>query len=165
MIFFSADEHYGHSLIIKYCNRPFESVEEMDSELIRRFNEVVGKNDLTVHAGDFCWCKKEKEAHIKYISKLNGNHTFLKGSHDHWLPNSTKFMWRKLIEQQFVVVCHYCMRTWERSHYGAWQLFGHSHGRMGPFKDQLDIGVDTFGFRPYSWEDVKRAINNQTVEE
>lgn len=161
MYFFTADEHYGHTNIIKHCNRPFKSVGEMDLELIKRFNKKVGTNDITIHAGDFCWCKSYKEAVEKYISKLNGNHIFVKGSHDRWLPKSAKYMWRKLIGNQFIVVCHYTLRTWERSHYGSWNLYGHSHGRLIPMENQYDVGVDCNNFYPISLIEIKQILDDK----
>ncbi len=38
---FTADTHFGHANIIRHCDRPFASIEEMDDELIRRINERV----------------------------------------------------------------------------------------------------------------------------
>ena len=46
--FFTADEHYRHLNIIKYCNRPFTSVDEMDAEIIQRHNEMVGRKDVVI---------------------------------------------------------------------------------------------------------------------
>ena len=153
MYFFTADEHYGHGKIIKFTNRPFSSVEEMDAEIIKRFNSKILPQDVTVHAGDFAW-KNEKE----YITKLNGTHIFLRGSHDHWLPVGAKYIYRKRIENQLIVVCHYAMRTWEASHYNSWQLFGHSHGWLEPIGKQHDIGVDNNDFFPLSFEEVKQIM-------
>ena len=53
MIWFSSDHHFGHANIIKYASRPFDSVEAMDTELIRRWNEVVGERDTVYYLGDF----------------------------------------------------------------------------------------------------------------
>jgi calcineurin-like phosphoesterase family protein len=153
MFFFTSDEHYGHKKVLSYCNRPFDSVEEMNETLIARFNEKVTPQDVTVHAGDFCWHKKIDVNVI--IKRLNGSHIFVKGSHDSWLPKSAKYMWRKMIEGQFVVVCHYAMRTWERSRYGSWQLYGHSHGNLLPEGKQYDVGVDNNNFYPISFEEIR----------
>jgi calcineurin-like phosphoesterase family protein len=159
--FFTADEHYGHQKIIQYCNRPFNSLEEMNQTMIAQHNQIVGKGDTTVHVGDFCWAKKQEEAHREYISHLNGNHIFVRGSHDHWLPDSAKSRWRRMIEGQFVVVDHYAGRTWERAHYGAWQLYGHSHGRLVPDGLQMDVGVDCNNFAPVSFEAVAEFMQNR----
>ena len=53
MYFWTADQHYAHKNCIKYCNRPFSSVEEMDEELINRHNSVVGDNDIVIHVEIF----------------------------------------------------------------------------------------------------------------
>lgn len=157
MFYFTADEHYGHAKIMGYCNRPFKDVEEMDSALIANHNRVVFPWDVTIHAGDFCWARKAEQAQ-KYIRQLNGSHIFLKGSHDSWLPASAKFMWHKVIEGQFVVVCHYAMRTWEGAHHGSWQLYGHSHCTLPPIGKQMDVGVDGHNFTPWSWTEICQVL-------
>jgi len=40
-IWFTSDTHLGHSRIIQYCERPFICHEEMEAEIIRRFNSVM----------------------------------------------------------------------------------------------------------------------------
>jgi calcineurin-like phosphoesterase family protein len=162
MYWFVADEHYGHASIIEYCDRPFAVVNEMNRVMIDNHNEVVGSSDITIHAGDFCWYNKEGAKQL--IKMLNGNHVFIKGSHDSWLPQSTKYMWRKTIEGQFIVVCHYAMRSWERSHYGSWQLYGHSHARKEPIGLQYDVGVDNNNFYPVSFDELKEIFKGENYE-
>jgi len=161
MYFFTADEHYGHAAAIKYNNRPFASVEEMDAGLIRKFNEVVSAHDTTIHAGDFCWLNKKKNVYETYVKKLNGNHLLLVGSHDHWQPDSAKYIWRKRIDGILVVVGHYAMRTWECSHYNSWQLFGHSHGRLVLESKQYDVGVDNNNYYPVSFDQIKKIMESK----
>lgn len=44
--FFTSDFHFGHKNIIRYDNRPFLSVEEMDAEIVRRWNAKVSPDDI-----------------------------------------------------------------------------------------------------------------------
>jgi len=154
MYWFTADEHYGHVKIIKYSDRPFGSIEDMDECLISNHNSIVDKNDITVHAGDFCLLNKKEDVYKKYINRLNGNHVMLVGSHDHWQSGSGRYIWRKRIEGQLIIVCHYAMRVWECSHYNSWHLFGHSHCRLEGIGKSFDIGVDCHGYQPWSWDEI-----------
>jgi calcineurin-like phosphoesterase family protein len=159
MYFFTADEHYGHANIIRYCKRPFRTVDEMDAELIRRHNEAVGADDVVVHAGDFALGKISRAQ--AYVPLLHGRHIFLRGSHDRWLPEPSVQIWEHTIDGQHVVVCHYALRVWPRSHYGSWQLFGHSHGHLPPIGKQWDVGVDNNDFRPLSFERIREIMKDR----
>ena len=155
MYFFTADQHLGHSNIIRFCNRPFKNVYEMDKEIIKRHNEVVSNSDIVIHAGDFAY--RNKLPAIKYIEQLNGNNIFIKGSHDKW-NKTNNYLWMMNIDGHYVVVCHYPFKTWPRSHYGSINLYGHCHGSLGYMKNQIDIGVDTNDFYPYSFTQIIERI-------
>ena len=95
--FVTADTHYGHGNIIKYCNRPFASADEMNTTMIKRFNERVKPEDLTFFIGDFCFkhpVSMDAEAggrplHAKsWLEQLNGQKIMIRGNHDN--NNSTK---------------------------------------------------------------------------
>lgn len=80
--FVISDTHFGHTNIIKYCNRPFSSVEEMDKILIKNWNETVSNEDVVIHLGDVGLNSKEYIRSI--ISQLNGKKILIKGNHDNW---------------------------------------------------------------------------------
>ena len=53
--FFTSDQHYGHAMILEYCNRPFADVQTMNETLVDNHNAVVGKKDTVYHLGDFAF--------------------------------------------------------------------------------------------------------------
>lgn len=166
MIWFTSDEHYGHQKIIEYSNRPFDSVEEMDQRIIDNHNEVVGKTDLTIHAGDFTLWKNVTGIYEKYVNNLNGYHVFLRGSHDYWLKGRPMHeIWERNVKVKgknyYFVVCHYAMKTWARSHYNSFQLFGHSHGTLEPVGKQWDVGVDNNNFYPLSGDQIVEIMEKR----
>ena len=75
-----ADLHFGHSNIIRFDNRPFGSVEEMNETLINNWNKKVKSNDTTYILGDFCWGKEPEW--IDILDRLNGNKVLIRGNHD-----------------------------------------------------------------------------------
>ena len=79
-VFFTADMHFGHENVIKFDKRPFETVEEMDAELIRRWNAKVGKGDLVYVLGDMIWKTRNNDADT-LIRSLNGQIILIKGNH------------------------------------------------------------------------------------
>jgi len=165
--FFTSDEHYEHRNIIRYSNRPFENTEEMRETFISNHNSVVGKNDITIHAGDFTFSKDRHFIYHIIIKRLNGKHIFLKGSHDYWLNGKKDInqIWERNIylngERYYFVACHYAMRHWARSHYKSIQVHGHSHGNLEPIENQWDCGVDNNNFYPVSAEQIVEIMKTK----
>lgn len=167
MYWFTSDEHYGHKNIIKYCNRPFQNIDGMNSEIIVKHNEVVKENDIVIHIGDFTLSNSA----VIYISQLKGKHFFIRGSHDNWMNKLEKKgliyheTWEKTICGQHIVCNHYPMTIWPRSHHGSWSLYGHVHNserhKIGSNGKQLNVGVDTNNFYPYSFEQIKELMKNK----
>ena len=81
MDFFTSDLHWGHKNIIKFCNRPFKNVHDMNRSLVKNWNSVVTNNDTVYVIGDVFVCNPSTAA--KYIKKLNGRKILIKGNHDH----------------------------------------------------------------------------------
>lgn len=168
MIFFTADTHFDHKNIIRYCNRPFQSVKEMNESIIDNWNTTIGKNDFVYHLGDFAFADAQRQEQI--ARSLNGSIHLIRGNHDRQIPKcfqSVTYLNEIRVEdpdsphgKQVIVLCHYAMRVWNKSHYGAWHLYGHSHGTLenDPNSLSIDVGVDTNNFKPYSYDDVKVAM-------
>lgn len=84
-IFFISDTHFGHE---KTCTtfkredgtplRPFANAQEMDEEMVKRWNEVVKDGDKVYHLGDVVMSKK----HITTMLRLNGSKRLILGNHD-----------------------------------------------------------------------------------
>ena len=79
-LFLTADMHFGHTNILKYENRPFATIEDMDAAIIKNWNRVISKNDKVIVAGDVSFYNKEKTAEI--IQQLHGKKILVKGNHD-----------------------------------------------------------------------------------
>ena len=172
MIHFVSDTHFGHRNIIKYCNRPFQSTEEMEEAIVANWNSVVSPKDTVYHLGDFLFAPKDlivEEAN-RLLGRLNGEIHILWGNHDKVLRKNQKDLNFKSYsdlktiscEGQKIVLCHYRLAEWDCKHHGAWHLWGHSHGSSfenGP-KD-MDVGVDPLGFFPISFEQLKEKFTKE----
>lgn len=158
--FFIADEHYFHANSIRYCDRPFSSVEEMNETIIDNHNKLVRPGDVTVHAGDFAFVKTEQQVN-EILKRLNGSHILLRGSHDKWMGPKYHEIWSKRFGNQLVVCCHYAMRVWEASHYNSWLCYGHSHGQLPPEGKSWDVGVDNNQFYPVAFDHLEIVMKSR----
>ena len=146
--FFTADTHFGHDAIIKYCDRPFKHSNEMDRVLVDNWNAVVGKKDIVYHLGDFAFGSSDYAA--KMLNKLNGSIHLIEVNHDDKALSSIKSKFASYkqlsdikIHGQKITLCHYPMLSWRSSFHGAWHLFGHVHGKLeNPAPFSIDVGVD-----------------------
>jgi len=153
-VFLISDTHFGHSNIVRYCNRPFVDVEEMNEALVKNWNDKVGKHDMVWHLGDFCWTRK---AINEIVPRLNGNIKLVFGGHDYSYLNAYRRLQNvevcmPLVVREIagisVVLCHFQLVSWERKHYGAYHFYGHAHGKSMPINMSWDVGVDVNSFSP-----------------
>ena len=147
----------------------------MHKVLIENHNQVVKDEDIVIHGGDFSL--GSLPATIDVLKRLKGNHIIIKGSHDKTImriirkgdhENLVKYggeIYELNIGNIHIVVCHYAMRTWPRSHWNSWNLFAHSHGRLEPVGKQWDIGVDNNDYKPISFDQLKEIMDNRPDNE
>ena len=130
--FYIADWHYGHKNAIGFDNRPFTSVEQMNEELVRRWNEAVSDEDTVYILGDMFWCNLEVAASV--MDMLNGKKVLIKGNHDrcHHAHFAKKF--DRITEYMEIkdgdaniVLCHYPIPCFKNHYYGWYHLYGHVH--------------------------------------
>lgn len=171
-IFITSDEHYGHKRIIELANRPFESVEQMNREIIARHNAKVpnNKNVTVIHAGDMFWHTLLPSEAIQILSQLHGSHVFLYGNHDELIEKTAilrsmfvsvtgenKAGGSKILRfnKRSLTINHFAQRVWQSSHNGHWHVYGHSHDALPGLGKSFDIGVDGHDFFPWSLEEIE----------
>lgn len=177
-VWFTADTHFGHRNIIRYCQRPFATVEEMNETIIDNWNGVVGKDDVVFHLGDFSVGGAAEWTSL--IDSLNGRIFLVLGNHD--MNNVDQGFMRRFenvsmqmlvsIGKQRIYLNHYPFLCYGGAYRGTWQLFGHVHtcpcnsgldnSRLEMlFPTQYDVGVDNNNFKPVSFEEVEMKIKSQ----
>lgn len=183
-IWFTSDLHFGHKNILKFCSRPWKSIEEMDEGLIKNWNSVVGKDDIIFNLGDFAFAPDRKWKEI--LGRLNGHHYLILGNHDitRWPGDSIMKLFKRVehqmilkIDGRTVYLNHYpylCYGgSWRGPENAVYALHGHTHllktensgkdfERMSnTFPYQYDVGVDFNNYKPISWEKVCEKITFQ----
>lgn len=159
---FTSDTHFGHANIIKYCNRPFKTLEQMDSTLVQNWNARVKSEDIVFHLGDFCFKNSPggktgeggQNKATFFETMLTGKMILLHGNHDH--NNSAKtiiesmtikhggktiFMQHRpdrlpnfFMEKIDLILCGHVHEKWEYRE--------HKHIPV------INVGVDVFKFYP-----------------
>ena len=166
-VFFTSDEHYFHTGILKHCNRPYSSVLEMNSALIDKFNEVVPADGITFHLGDFTFADRgamsEQARAESLLEKLNGTHAMVVGNHDIQLGKQAfgkaNFQLAPpylelLYNNQLLCLSHYPFESWNGRRRGSLMLHGHCHGKSQKVANRIDVGVDCNDYRPISLAEV-----------
>ena len=84
-VFLTSDTHFGHTGVCRFMRndgvtklRPWDDPDEMDEEMIQRWNDRVRPNDKVYHLGDVVINRKA----LKTLSRLNGDKVLIRGNHD-----------------------------------------------------------------------------------
>jgi calcineurin-like phosphoesterase family protein len=182
-LWFTADTHFGHGNIIKYCHRPFLTPEEgaavradpkgrLPAEAVRRHDEAqldainsrIAADDVLWVVGDFCWGGLVDA--LYYRTRIRCRTVFLVwGNHDRRdvAPAFTACIEQGMVEAggHEIWLNHYPMRSWNKAFHGSWHLYGHVHGRLQR-EDAAnlgtlvkDVGVDACDYRPWNLDDLR----------
>lgn len=129
--FYISDTHFGHANIIRYDNRPFDSVKIMDKTLIDRWNNTVSTDDTVYILGDFSWYDKENTLGI--LNSLTGHKVLIKGNHDN-ISSKTADKFTKVCDyleitdgDEKVIMSHYPTPFWNGQFRDTIHLYGHVH--------------------------------------
>ena len=182
MNFFTADLHFGHANIIKYCSRPYSSVEEMDQALADNWNATVTDNDDVWILGDFTM--KRDQVARNYLLQLKGRKHLILGNHDYFafkhpeqwqdvLVDIMRYKELKLGSGYTFTMMHFPLLFWNDSgkpH--SIMLYGHIHSMpycnaiAGKLYNALNVGVDVSGYKPLSEKEVLDKVSelNQTLQ-
>ena len=167
-VWVTADQHFNHSNIIAYENRPFSDVECMNTFMIDAWNSVVAKDDKVFMLGDFGFGGSDFISST--LDKLKGNKILIMGNHDR--SRSIK----KWIELGFQAVYNYPIiydscyilshappdSTADCDHF--YNIFGHVHGN--PAIDTVSdkgfcVSVERHQYKPVLWKDIKYALKHE----
>jgi len=176
---FTSDLHFFHDNVVKYSKRPW-TAEEQTEILIKMWNKQVKKNDNVYHLGDFVFMRSVKNVDklIELLKRLNGKKYFIKGNHcddkvwkriaeESGLVEWVKDYAKVIINGKKVIMCHYAFKVWDSSHYGSFNLFGHSHGNLEETTGkQLDVGIDNSvkvlgEYRLFTWDDIVKYMEKR----
>jgi calcineurin-like phosphoesterase family protein len=182
-VFLTADTHFGHANICVFTNRdgsplrPWDSVEEMDEEMVKRWNETVGPDDKVYHLGDVVINRKS----LSILDRLNGDKVLIKGNHDIFKLNDYTKYFRDVRGYHVVngcVLSHIPVHKDSIARFGT-NIHGHLHAnrvrkargvdaKTGEILYSTDIDPDYFcvsvehtDYRPILFEDVIQKIKDQ----
>lgn len=168
MIYFTSDLHFKHENVIKHANRPFRNADEMDSILIKNWNNTVDVNDDVYILGDFTM--KGVEVAESILMNLKGKKHMIRGNHDRFLDqkNFNSYYFVEILPYKEItykntrfVLFHYPIAEWNHYFRNSIHLHGHQHNHedynLNNKENKLlryDVGVDANHFRPISIDDI-----------
>ena len=182
-VFLTSDTHFGHVNICKFTNydgsktRPWDSVEEMDEDMVQRWNETVGPNDKVYHLGDVVINRKS----LQILDRLNGDKVLIKGNHDIFKLNDYTKYFRDVRAYHVMNGCilsHVPVHKDSIARFGA-NIHGHLHAnrvrkprgvnvKTGEilYSNDIDpdyccVSVEHTDYRPILFEDVIQKIKDQ----
>lgn len=175
MILYTADLHFGHRSVIRFDNRPFADVDEMDHALIQLWNQKVNQDDHVYIIGDFAYRNEKSEEW--YLRQLKGHKHLIIGNHDQkLLENPAAVSYFESIDKMMhicdngthICLCHFPIAEWNGFYKGHSHIYGHIHNRkeeawefMRSRKNAYNAGCMLYGYTPVTLREIIAAYAGQ----
>ena len=160
--FLISDTHFGHTNIIKYCDRPFANVDAMDEALIKNWNSVVGPQDKVYHLGDVTLSTKK----MWIMDHLNGKKILIKGNHDIF-PLKVYMPYFKDIrathELGRYILSHVPVHDSQKYRFDG-NIHGHTHEKNLPDPWYYNISVEQTNYTPITLEQAMKRYSRFNIK-
>ena len=182
----SSDQHFGHTNIIRYCGRPFVDTDAMAAAMVDRWNDVVADSDEVWMLGDLVMNQLAVNL-AAHVARLKGRKILVPGNHDAcWQghrkgprqvpaylevggvhiaddPSPVVIAGQQLRISHFPyrIDTHHDLRYVEHrpDDDGGWLLHGHVHEKWRQNGRQINVGVDAWDFAPVSDDTISEMIH------
>lgn len=167
--FYTADLHLNHTAIIGFCNRPFADTGVMDQTILQNLEAAVGWDDDLWMVGDYGFGGSAARDYLeRCFQRIPGRKHLILGNHDKpWIKTLGWASVHDIVSlqdgDQWFLLCHYPMITWNHARRGAVQLFGHVHNSWRGSRNAVNVGVDVWSFRPVQATDILRRAQTMAV--
>ena len=180
-VFLVSDTHFGHNGVCHFMRsdgetklRPWDTAEEMDEEMVKRWNERVKPSDKVYHLGDVVINRKA----LGIMRRLNGDKVLIRGNHDIFRDDEYREHFRELRAYHVMngmILSHIPVHEASLGRFGV-NIHGHTHSnrvvkprgidaRTGAtlYSDEIDpryhcVCVEQTDFAPILFEDVVKRI-------
>lgn len=161
--FVISDNHFWHFNIIKLCDRPFSSTEEMNETMIENWNSVVSNEDVVYNLGDFAYGKGSREHIAETRARLNGKIILILGNHD----RQTKTWYQRagfeeVISDEFIVcprANHVILSHRKEEVKEYWlNIHGHSHTKGHNDRNHYCVSVENINYTPVDLDELIRSL-------
>ena len=132
MNYYISDPHFYHYNIIKYDNRPFRTVSEMNEALIKKWQERVKDTDTVYILGDVSWAEDTYNNRLIF-DQLPGKKILIKGNHDKPMRDMRHYFeevcdYKSINDNGTrVILFHYPIMFWDGQFRDSVHLYGHVH--------------------------------------
>jgi calcineurin-like phosphoesterase family protein len=166
-IWLISDTHFDHANIIRYCGRPFDSVEIMNRTMLDNWNNTVAPDNLVYFLGDMTFGRNHREAGY-WLSRLNGRKIFVRGSHD-WREEINGDNILKVVDIETIQVegvsfllihdaFSPAVNSWD-----GWIIHGHTHNHTPSLNNgrRINVSVEVIGYKPVSLYKILATIRER----
>jgi len=186
-VFLVSDTHFGHAGVCRFTRddgvtklRPWTDPDEMDEEMVKRWNETVKPSDKVYHLGDVVINRKA----LSIMHRLNGDKVLIRGNHDIFRDTEYREHFRELRAYHVMngmILSHIPVHEESLGRFGV-NIHGHLHSnrvkkprgydtKTGTmlYSDEIDpryhcVCVEQTDFRPILFEDVMKRIKDEGGE-
>ena len=179
-VFLTSDTHFGHAGVCRFLRddgvtklRPWDNPDEMDEEMVKRWNETVRPNDKVYHLGDVVINRRA----MNTLYRLNGDKVLIRGNHDIFRDEEYRQHFRELRAYHVMngmILSHIPIHEESLGRFGV-NIHGHLHANRVQIRgfNKKPMGIDNryhcvcveqTDFRPILFEDVMKRIKEEGGE-